>query len=186
MGCGQGRRARMDPNRTGPQTGARQPAGSRPAEFRLPSLPPFFLGPGSGCPSLARGARCDSRGPCFPAPPIRALPTIAVTSRPWPCSSQLGLRAAAVADPRPWGKNTGFRWPFGGQVIKAWIISRGSRRTCRGRSRRRGQGTRFLWVGWGGVERCVQPDTWLPPGTAFPSQRDLGLETTKCSRETRS
>lgn len=101
------------------------PRGAGRPGCRRPPLP----GPWAGVPEVAgvtapAPGALVSRSPCFPEPLTRAR-------RP----RRRDLQAAAVrlaaraargrrADPRPWGRSRGFRWPLLGW-IGAWIMSRG-------------------------------------------------------------
>ena len=89
-------------------------AGGEPSGWRTGARPSLLPGLRAGVPAFA-GAPAPrplaSRCPHFLLSPP---PPIAVTSRPRPGASRFGLRAAAWADRRPWGRNPGFRWPFFG------------------------------------------------------------------------
>lgn len=176
----------------GPQTrrtpgkGAAAPRGAFPTGCRRPP-PPSFPGPrrGSqrwrGAPAPAAGALAARR----PHSPV--APPMVVTSRPRLCGSRLGLRVAARADQRRWGLSPGFRWPFLGGWIRAWIISWGARRVCC-RRWRRGPETRF-----DGLARKVWSDAsgagYLASTRELPLLRCMTLDwepPKKCLWETRS
>lgn len=166
--------------------------GERSCGLPVPA-PLSFQGPGGGGLDARGGRPLPFVGPLLPGDPSWCAspppsPAIAVTSRPRPCSSRLGLRAAARADRRPRGRSPGFKWRFLGGGSGRGTARGGARRAGGGRSRRRGQGTRFLWLSADGVERCVGSQTpGYHPETASPSSVTLGWNPPKkCSRETRS
>lgn len=148
--------------------------------FRLLSLPPFFPGPGSGCP----GARVG-RPPWLPGPLLSGAPLSCAPHHRCDLQAVALQRAAQVARGRPggpatMGKEPGFQVAFGGGgdqgvdhiagVHAAPVVDV--------------QGGEGKAPGFYGLAGTVWRDassliTWLPPGTASPSQRDLGLETTQ-------
>lgn len=194
MGRGQGRRARVDPDPTGPRAGPGQPVGSGPAGYRcLPLSPSRAPGPGGGGLDAREGRPLPFLGPLLPGAPSSCA------SPPAPLRQRRDLQAAAlqlaarVVRGRPGGPATvgtepGFQVAFFGVSDQGGEHLAGVHAAPAVDVQGERQGTQFLWFSLGGVERCV--GSQIPgyhPGTASPSQRDLGLETTKkCSRETRN
>lgn len=142
--------------------------GGGPMGYRCPPLPPPWA-LGTGVSTLAGSARRRSCGPRFPGDPSPCAsppppPAIAVTSRPRPCSSRLGLRAAAPADRRPRGRSPVSRGLF-------WGVDQGVEPlagcTPRLRGPLREERTGFHGGSGGCGAMPWEPDTWLPPGSCL-------------------
>lgn len=110
-GAGKGRAPGRTPTTPGAPGDPGAAAGGEPSARGSDARPSFLPEPPDRGAQRSRRLSC-SPTPGFPVTLLLALPRVAVTSRPRPATSRLGLRTAAWADWRPWGPNPGFRWLF--------------------------------------------------------------------------
>lgn len=100
-GAGKGRAPGRTPTPPGAPGDPGAAAGGEPSGRDPGARPSFLSEPPDGGAQRSRRLSCAPT-PGLPVTLLLALPHVAVTSRPRPGTSRLGLRAAAWADWRPW------------------------------------------------------------------------------------